>query len=188
VTIQEDNKTIFCAKYDELSELVKSSNPYDLTKASALIRHLLIDGSPLMDQINRIYRLKITFPVSKISIPDLSLPINRGLQYWDIQDGLYSEDMKHLSVEVKRDKLLSKGIMLVKGNQITVKDAVKFEANVKGGVHTREADISKDEEKSMEILSQSIKVGGYRPTQRIMKAIGRSVLEGLKELRKECGI
>jgi len=178
---------LFCDKYDDLEELVKSLIPYDLSRASAIIRQLIIDGSPLMDQINRTHKLNIIFPVSKINIPDLNAPLNRGLEYWDIQDGLYLEEMKPEQLEhVKRDKLLSKGIMIVKGKEITVKDAVKYEANTQGAVHSREADLTKEEEEKMDLLARTIRVGGYRPTQRIMKPIGRSVLVGLKELRMQC--
>ncbi len=174
----------FCDKYDDLEKLVTSLKPYDLQRASAIIRHLIIDGYPLVDQINRTYRLKITFPVAKITTPDLSRPLNRGLSYWDIQDGLYREDMKpELLESVKREKLLSKVVMLVEGVEITVKDAIKYEANYQGGVHNTEVDLTKQEVVKMDLLHRTIRVGGFRPTQRIMKAVGRTVLAGLKELR-----
>ena len=39
--------------------------------------------------------------------------------------------------------------MIVNGKEITVKDAIKFEANTQGAVHLRDADLGKEEEEKM---------------------------------------
>lgn len=180
--------SFLCNKYDELKELVESREPYDLTKASAIIRQLLIDGTPLMNQANSHHKLKITFPVSQFSVPDLSEPINRGMVIWIKQDSLYPPEKTSDPCDyLKRDQFLSKKIMLLYGKEISIKDVIKFEANVKGGVHLKNV-LSKDEEKRMELLANHISILGDRPTRRIQSSIGKSVIEGLKKLRQVCSM
>ena len=179
---------LFCNKYDELKELVELRVPYNLTKASAIIRQLLINGTPLMNQANAHHKLKITFPVSQFSVPDLSEPINQGMGIWIIQDTLYPPEKPTDPCDyLRRDQFLSKIIMLIYGMEISIKDVIKFEANVKGGVHLKNV-LSKDEEKIMEFLANTISILGDRPTRRIQSSIGKSVIEGLKELRQACSM
>ena len=119
---------LFCNKYDELQELVESRKGYNLTKASAIIRHMLIDSYPLMDQVNEHHKLKnITFPVTQFSIPDISEPENQDIVFWVKQDSLYPPEKTSDPCDyLKRDKFLSKKIMLLYGKEISIKDVVLF--------------------------------------------------------------
>jgi hypothetical protein len=58
---------------DLASRLLPPQDDYDLLKASALIRLLLLDERPLAEQVNESRRMKIHYAVA-----DKALPVDRG--------------------------------------------------------------------------------------------------------------
>src|SRR6266436_5933982 len=125
---------LFLNTLKDLTARAAASDDYAVLGASALIRKLLIDASPLVDQVNRTHRLKLTFEVSQSNpfIPGVPLP-----SVWSVQDGLDPEPSRpgKPRIQVNRDGLLSTVLAVVGGKQLTLREIVLFEANVMGGVH-----------------------------------------------------
>ena len=178
--IMSDIERLFMSTLHDLASRIVDADEYNVLGASALIRKLLIDDFPLVDQVNRQYRLKLTFEISESnpSIPGVPEPT-----FWSVQDGLDPETSrpgKPYKI-VNRDQLLATVLAVVNGKSYSLREIVLFEANVMGGVH---AGSSKEEkEKVLQALSSALTVGGYRVSLRQLQAIGRVVLRGLEPLR-----
>ncbi len=182
LTQQDENiRWLFCQKYDELNELVLKRDSYDLTKASAILRQLLVDGTPLMHQANRLHRLKITFPITQFTAPNPN-----GIIMWFKQHSLFPPEKPDDSLDyLPLKKFLSKKVMIVYGKLFSILDMILFEANFKGGVHTG-TKYSNEREPVLDYLGKIANIMNDRPTRQIISSIGLSVVEGLQELRQLC--
>jgi hypothetical protein len=56
-------EALFLNTLQDLAARAAAADEYMILGASALIRKLLIDGSPLVDQVNRNYRLRLVFEI-----------------------------------------------------------------------------------------------------------------------------
>ncbi len=173
-------ESLFLNTLRDLGVRIADADEYNILGASALIRKLLIDGSPLVDQVNQEHRLKLTFGISDSnpSIPGVPEPT-----FWSVQDGLdpdTSRPGKPRKV-VNRDQLLSTVLAIVDGRSYTLREIVLFEANIMGGIHTGSP--KEDKEKVLQVLNSGLAIGGYRASLRQLQAIGRVVLKGLEPLR-----
>ena len=54
----------FLRTLDDLEHKIDSDNYYQILGISALVRRLLVDGFPLVDKVNRYYRLKIRYRIA----------------------------------------------------------------------------------------------------------------------------
>lgn len=114
---------LFCYTWTDLKRRLESDLGYDLIMASALIRKLLIDGSPLCHLANRRAKLPLVF---KCHSTPLEKPqhareiVLRG--FIDSESGKISD-------------FLSTEIIAFEPHRYTVTDVVKACANTYGGVH-----------------------------------------------------
>ncbi|MGA3290283.1 MAG: hypothetical protein ABSD42_08610 [Candidatus Bathyarchaeia archaeon] len=172
---QNDFEKQFCLRTEELNNLVKSKKETDLLRISATLRLLLMDG--LMHKANRRLRLDIIFMTTDYQVPSV-----QNVILWSIQDGLYPphSHMGDKRIALNLDQFLAKPIAIMNKNVLTVKEAIKFEANVKGGVHVDETDSKVPKEVAMD--TSMLVVEGHRPTLRQLVSIGLVTLEALKPL------
>ena len=85
VDLTTKREELFLRTLEDLETRIKATDPYEILGASALIRKLLLDDYPLLDQVNRKYHRKIYFKVgvSAKRPPNFPKPI-----FSTIQDGL----------------------------------------------------------------------------------------------------
>jgi len=176
---------LFLNTFDELEALSRqgSQSEYDILKIPLLLRKLLMDDLPLVEAINREYKLKI-----KYRINDSGPSTTQGLIYWSVLDSFdpdTSPPEMINPVEVRVERLLQTEVMIYKGQRITVKDIVRYLAYVEGGIHIGEP--ASDKDKALTELKERVQLGGYQPAIIAMRAIGRVVAKGLKPLRQELG-
>jgi len=123
----------------DIEQKLTANDSYALTRLSGLIRHLLLDGRPLLDQVNAIYRLRLRFPV----IAGLKSPAHDQLH--DLLNdgqtilhraGLFPNGAP--STEITKDEFLKFECLLYRGIDITVRDVVLTVAHILGGIHTDE--------------------------------------------------
>ena len=181
---------VFLYKYNRLEELYSSGNLYGLLEASAIIRHMLIDKNSLVDQVKG--QTKITFEV----VPDLlerniavfqDEPLFKNARrssFVDISGGGYGRD------DVSVERFLATKIFYHEGAMFSVKQLVKFFANVKGGVHLDQR-VRDEDYKAMEALEKAISIPIVDENFRVIsnhvyfQAIGtisKIVLDGLRVL------
>ena len=125
-----DNNELFLSTLDELDVKAQSNDSYDLLTISALIRKLLIDSDPLVHRVNRQYKLKLQF---HIGLPPDDLKPSQPGEIWSIQDGFDPTTgyPGRPAATVSLDGLLSAKVLMAQGRFFTVKDFVKYEANIK---------------------------------------------------------
>jgi hypothetical protein len=176
-----DAEVLFIKTLEELERRAQPENEaYDILMVSALLRKLLTDG--LTEAANRDRRIKIRYVAN--DYPNLAsvLPPSAGVTFWSLQDGFDPETSDIVRpVEVSRDGLLARPVMTVLGEQVTVKDVVRYLANKAGGVHLSGPDDSK--QRALAELDSTMELGGTPPVIRTLLAISRVVLRGLEPLR-----
>ena len=175
-------ESLFLSSLADLTKRITDSEEYNILEISALVRKLLIDGAPLVEQVNQEFRLKLMFEISD-SRP--SLPGEPEPTFWSVQDGLNPETSRPGKPKklVTRDQPLVSVLAIAGGKAHTLRDIVLFEANVMGGVHAGSP--KEEKEKVLHSINSSLAVGGYRGSLRQLQAIGRVVLKGLEPLRAE---
>lgn len=177
-----NTEELFIRTLQDLRTKIESNDPYEILMASALLRKLLIDDSPLMNQVNRKFKLKINFIVN-----DRQLPIiTEGLALWSIQDGFDPDtSVPHLSnpVTLDKDGMLKRPVLIINGAVITVLDLIKFLSHVQGAVHS--GNPKEVKEKILKEAESALTVGGMPAGIRTVCAIGRVVLKGLYPLSQE---
>ena len=172
--------SLFLNTLRDLDSRIADTDEYNVLGSSALIRKLLIDDFPLVDQVNRQYRLKLVFEISESnpSIPGVPEPT-----VWSVQDGLDPETSRPGKPRkvVSRDQFLATVLAVVNGKSYTLREIVLFEANIMGGVHAGSP--REEKEKILNALNNAFAIGGHRASLRQLQAIGRVVLKGLGPLR-----
>ena len=58
-----NTEELFLRTIEDLEESISSTDSYTVLQASALLRKLLLDDYPLVDQVNQTYKLKIKFEI-----------------------------------------------------------------------------------------------------------------------------
>ena len=173
-------ENLFLETLKDLEARVSARDPYTILGASALIRKLLLDDVPLVDQVNRKFTLKLSYEVTESGgfphgIPE---PV-----FYSVQDGIDPETSRpgKRRKTVNRHQLLSYVLLKVEGKECTLRDIVLFEANVMGGVHAGSPE--EEKEKALRQINDMFAIGGYRASLRQLQAIGRVVVKGLAPLR-----
>jgi hypothetical protein len=154
---------------------------YEILMAAGLLRKLLLDGSRLMDQVNRYRQIPVNF---RIVIRDSSpLPGELPPVLWVLPSGL-DPDATDVQTppsieEVSRDRFLKRPVAVYAGESATVKDLILYHAHIAGAVHAGDPKNPKDyaiavlERMSWEDTTMSLEV---------IRSIGRIVVKALRPL------
>lgn len=100
---------------------------YGLIRAAGLLRQLLLDG--LIHEVNRPYRLKLTFEVIEFD----STPRGQPVTHWQTLNPSAFPGVKVVTVGLAA--LLAIPVLRVGKSTASVRDVIKACANAKGGVH-----------------------------------------------------
>jgi len=175
---------LFLATLHDLEQRQRSEEPYQILGMAGLLRKLLLDAEPLIDQVNRTRRLKLRFRIiqGRHSLETLR---SLGVTYHDIGDCLdpsYIDSQANEAAELTRDQFLSTLVNYIAGQAITVREIVTFEANVAGGVHapgspTEPAHVGLDAARR-QIIMKGQSVSLYH-----LRNIGRVVAKALQPLK-----
>ena len=175
-----DANTLFLKTLADIESRLAETDPYEILLISGLLRKLFLDEHPLVDQVNKTYRLKLDF--------EITVPLNKPDEgdkssLWSVQDGLDPETAVpgKQRVRLNRDQFFQTVVAMIYGPSFTVRDVIQFEANVAGAVHAGAPKTEK--EKALHEVGQKIGVGGYAPTLRQLLAIARVSLRALAPLR-----
>jgi hypothetical protein len=184
-----DRRALFLETLEDLrNRITPTSSEYGLLQAAAKVRLLLVDGTRLVDLVNRDHRLKITYRIGTGG-PLAAAIMSLGPSFMAIGDALDPDSATPQPpgfsepVVVGADGLLSAEVIFYENARCTVADVVKYLAHVAGGVHAGSP--TTREELALATLSEEIEMGGLTPGSRTMMAIGRVVLAGLEPLRRE---
>jgi hypothetical protein len=172
--------TLFLKTLEDIQSRLSETDLYEILLIAGLLRKLLLDDHPLVDQVNRIHRLKLEF---EIAIPENKPEEGDQNSVWSVQDGLDPDTAipgKKRQI-LSRDQFLQTAVAMIYGPSYSIRDVIQFEANIAGGVHAGAPRTEK--EQALNALGQSFGIGGYEPPLRQLLAIARVSLKALAPLR-----
>lgn len=183
-----DRDALFVSKVDWLDRIAKRSppDPAELLIASGQIRLLITDRTRLLDQVNGSRNFDIRFRVLDNRNP---IAVLSGATFWAVQDGLApaldpNNKRNREILSLSCDAFLQERVMVYVGEDVTVKDLVRFCAHTAGGVHAGDPEGGNvGKEAKLADLGERILVGGMDPAVRSLRGIALVVVEALRPLR-----
>ncbi|MCD6178704.1 MAG: hypothetical protein J7K39_02265 [Bacteroidales bacterium] len=125
-----DIEELFIESLKDLRAKIEDPQKYNNLKASGVLRLLLMDDNPLLHQANRLHRIPINFVTRKTR----TIKPFPGLLFSEGIVPVENENLKDLET-LKLDHFLEKVCLIYHTNVYTVKDIIKINAHIKGGVH-----------------------------------------------------
>lgn len=177
-----DRKRLFVQSYEDLRDKTDSKDEYKILKSSGLIRSFFLDSPNLVDTVNREYRKRLEFTYSDSSQGYAAVLISMNPDHWAELDGFYpgTQIAEAVNVTTGRDPMLSQVVLINAGKSLTVKDVIKYVANVMGGVHPGNPKENDDKEQA---FSEIVSLYGDVPAAiKQLQSINRVILEGLEPL------
>jgi hypothetical protein len=180
-----DPAALFLRTLDDLKHRSEATDEYEVLLAAALLRKLLMDSQPLVDQVNADHRLKLRFRINGPTAYE-EMVLGDSPVYWSLEDGI-DPFLDHppglmAPVDATRDQLLARRVMVVDGEEVTVRDLIDQLAHIEGAVHRSEPDERR--EVILKEAARQVFVGGLPAGIRQIRAIARVVLDGLEPLRE----
>lgn len=172
----------------DLERCANGWNAYDLLRIPGQLRLLLVDGAPLVDQVNRKHRLKLRFSVGHtLQLDHLTEQEAQDTILASVADSFDPEFLQQYSLEppqsqaVAKDAFLQLKVMAVGEATFTVKDLICHLAYVHGLTHGGEPKTPKDA--ALLDLRRKVELGEVSVGLREIRAVGRIVYRGLVSLR-----
>lgn len=168
---------LFIRTLEALEAKLESNDEYEVLMIAALLRKLLMDKNPLMDQVNRDRRQRIRFLVNKSFVPTDN-PL-----FWSVEDTLDANNLPLWPIEVTKDQLFSCVVLMCEGHTITVKELIQHAAYVQGAIHADMPTNRKDE--VLKDWTETLGIGGLPAGLRLLRTICRVVIKGLEPLKEQ---
>lgn len=176
-----DAERLFLATMGDLDRRLDGTDEYETLMIAPLLRKLLLDGQPLVHQVNARYRHRICFRYTTNGYRKLVLEMKPS--FWAMEDGLDPEThhTKSAIADGGLDQFLKIIVIAVGNESYTIHQVIDLICHVEGGVH---AGTSRDaRQAALKAVERSISVGSLPPAVRSLLAIGRVVRRGLEPLR-----
>jgi hypothetical protein len=126
------NDELFLGKLNDLESRVESGSIYDLIQAMGVVRHLLLDGTSLLETVNRTRRLAIRFPIPQIATRGFAGVEPSLLVAYQNLDPKANPGG---NLEINLSQFLSTHCIYFRPNSYSVKELVRVSAHKFGGVH-----------------------------------------------------
>ncbi len=180
-----EREELFCDTLDDLREKVANPTMYNLIRCSGLLRQLLLDANSLLNTVNRKHRTKITFfmPIFDAT-PDPDHPLSGALTYSELPDLIDPDvdDPKAPKAQRSLKDFLGFVPIWSRGAQLTVKDIIRYEAHVRGGVHTGDAKEAGDH--AAETLNEFVMYGDRPLSLYHIRGIAKCAIHALTPLEQ----
>jgi hypothetical protein len=179
-----DPDALFLRTLDDLEQRIVATDEYEVLLAAALLRKLLLDSHPLVDQVNAAHRLKLRFRINGPTAYE-EMILRDGAVFLSLEDAIDPE-LDHppglmSPIEATRDQLLARRVMVLNGESITVHHLIDHLAHIEGAVH--KSDPREQRELVLSQAARELFIGGLPAGVRQIQAIARVVLRGLQPLR-----
>jgi len=130
------HEELFLGTVQDLRTKIRTNKPYNLIRACGLCRHLLLDEHPLVHQVNKKYKLPITFHIKDYT----NTPLSHDYKGSGGRTILPIGDSKN----VKLDEFLKTQVLYYGKHEFTVKDIIIAAAHYFGGVHSGKPDLKQE--------------------------------------------
>jgi hypothetical protein len=129
-----DETTLYLSTLEDLQRLVALGDDYSMLRASAMLRQLFLDSSPLVHQVNRQHRVKLRFPVCGRGYT--AVVLEDAPTFYSALGGIHSSGpMSHSVEQLNLDQFLATPVLKLGPQVLSVRDLISISANVLGGVH-----------------------------------------------------
>jgi hypothetical protein len=181
-----DSTRLFVDTCHELRQRLVESTPHALRRTSLPLRQLLLDDSPLVEQMRRIHRgveVKFTVALSTIDWDTLAAQIKISppeVEFLgDQPDGPLPPTFVRQTFD--RERFLKVRFGRVRDKHYSVKDVIEYMAYVEGGIHFGQA---KDEETIVGEIATvfKIKLLGMDPVYVAMRGIATVTLRAMEPM------
>jgi hypothetical protein len=180
-----DAEALFLRTLDDLEQRGEATDEYEVLLAAGLLRKLLMDSHPLVDQVNVSHHLKLRFQINGPTAYE-EMVLTAGPIYWSLEDAIDPGIDHPLGLrapqDVTRDQLLARRVMMVNGQEVSVRDLIDQLAHIEGAVHA--AKPREPREAVLKEAARNLYIGGLPAGVRQIQAIVRVVLRGLAPLRE----
>lgn len=173
--------SLFLSVISDLADRVRRPDEYGMLRAAALLRQLLLDERRLIDEVNRVHRLKI-----EVTVLDMEAYVETVLAerpvFYSVEAGIDpSTGAFGRPVKLSRDRFLKLRIMVINGHAVSAHDLIDQLAHIEGGVHIGSARTEK--QNALAEAAKAFGIGGLPAGVSMIAAIGRVVLTALEPLR-----
>jgi|GEM_PF-1875713 len=172
----------FFRKYLDLQNSLSLHDNYELAKIAGILRHMLLDGNPLIHKANKNFRTIIWFRYNEINKP----PANCISLI--VADGFYpptaSPSKSKKSRRKKLDKFIKARIAFESNREILVRDLIKGLCHAGGVIHSGkpESEVEAIVAKSADFSPKNNFTNMYIYT---LKAVAKVVLKATEQLFNE---
>jgi hypothetical protein len=174
-----DIAALYINTIEDLRRKASVGDDYSMLRASAMLRQLFLDGTPLVHQLNQQYKVKLRFPVCGRAHRDIVLedaPI-----VYSALGGIHSSGSMGRSVEqLTLDQFLATPVLKLGPQVLSLKDLIRISANVLGGVHS--GDPQTPEDNALAEFGKAVSVWGLAIEAAQLKPIILVALDGLQPL------
>lgn len=179
-----DPERLFLRTLSDLEQRASATDEYEVLLAAGLLRKLLLDEHPLVDQVNRTHRIRLRFSINGPTRYE-EMVLGMKPMYWSLEDAI-DPHLNHppgLTAPqlATRNQLLARRVMVLQGEQVTVRDLIDQLAHIEGAVHS--AAPREPREVLLTQAARQLFVGGMPAGVRQIQSIARVVLRGLEPLR-----
>lgn len=157
---QEYVEKLFAHMYFELGQRTEARDGFRLyhqLNMARLVRQLLVDGTPLLNLVNRYYKLPIRFIVGDIGPAPVGLEPIPNVYAGNTPD-LNSFPPGYYLHPYKIDGFLASSQIVIAGQSFSVREIVKHVANHFGGVHLSPY-LQNEDDQLLARFNDSLKVG-----------------------------
>ncbi len=172
-----DLERFFLDTLADIEDKLQERSAYSVIRASALLRQLILDERPLVNEVNRTYRKNLSFETLDYTTEP---PVKPDVHWTNLDPGFFP-GAKTITVDLST--LLAAPCLTIDGRVATVKDLIKACANAKGGVHLGPP--KPGGEQRILDWDRSARLLGTEPSLRALAGICRVVLRSLKPLVDE---
>jgi len=179
-------KLILCVS-EELRQYLSRGDEYSALKSSGLLRQLLLDSYPLVDQANKKFRIPIRYRVNSTVIDNMMRRC-RSPVFACFIDLLCPKDSGGFPVEttpseLTRDQFLAvKPIFYDNVKSVTIKELIDHAAHILGGVHAGKA--KNDSDRELNFVHDQFRIGNHAISLHILFPISKIVLAATEPLRQ----
>jgi hypothetical protein len=174
-------RELFCLRYQQLETFLSTQSAEDMLSVSMILRQFLVDGSRLVDPVNRDARLQILFTVGMSTLEREEEMQALGLPKVAVHF-LAAFPPNEPRKTINLDKFLSFQVVKFEENHFSVRSLIKTCANRLGGVHYGDPDSDKPDEEQIRILGEVLNSFGMPGAFSTLFLIGSVSLNALRPL------
>ena len=172
---------VFTIKFERLRAIIDGDPGAHLIELASILRQFFVDRSPLVNQVNRNYELKLSFTVGlsarerAAEMPDFNLPIPHTIL-------LAIPPPNEAKRQVNSDQLLAHEVVKIEDNYYTARELLDACANKMGGVHFDQNGAEHEIVRDIGSLGEFLEPAGLGSAFSVLLFLARAAYSGLLPL------